>query len=151
MMNIRNFGIATGRLGRDPKVFTNQDGSKKVLLSLAVRQNYKGEDGKRGVDWVDLEAFVPATVDYDKSVYGYLRKGLQVTAQYSVVTNAYVDKEGNSQRKQVLRINNIDLSDTTGNKSATTAAAPIPAEMAEPIAAMPADAPMPGDDDEFDR
>ena len=59
-INPRNFGIAIGRLGRDPKVFMNRDGSKKILMSLAVRQNYKGSDGKHGVDWVDLEAFVPA-------------------------------------------------------------------------------------------
>lgn len=148
--NPRNFGIAIGRLGRDPKFYQNRDGSQKVLMSLAVRQNFKSADGTRGVDWVDLEAFIPANAG--AGVYPLLKKGTKLQAMYAVSTSTYVDGNGDSQRKQVLRITNIELLDApkTG-ATGVQAAAPAPVEAAGPISAQSAyAAPMPGDDNEFD-
>lgn len=143
--NPRNFGIAIGRLGRDPKVFTNKDGSRKVLMSLAVRQNYKGADGTRGVDWVDLEAFIPA--NSANGVYDLLHTGTKIQAMYTVATSTYVDKNGDSKRKQSLRVQSVELLDGPGaNKAAAPAAAPAVAAGAY---TAPAPAAMPTDD-EFD-
>lgn len=107
--NPRNFGIVIGHLGRDPKIFNNRDGSKKVLMSLAVRQNYKNAEGKRGTDWVDLEAFIPASAKNSNGVYALLKTGTMIEVAFTVVTNTYVDSKGENQRKQVLRVTNIEL------------------------------------------
>ena len=153
--NPRNFGIAIGRLGRDPKFFQNRDGSQKVLMSLAVRQNYKGADGKHGVDWLDLEAFIPANTS--AGVYPLLKKGTKLQAIYSVATSTYVDANGDSQRKQSLRITSIELLDApkAGAAGDVEAAAPAPIEAAYPgpIAAPQASAyaeVLPGAAEEFD-
>ena len=148
-INPRNFGIAIGRLGRDPKVFMNRDGSKKILMSLAVRQNYKSSDGKHGVDWVDLEAFVPA--NSGDGVYPLLHKGIKLMAMYTVSTSTYVDANGDSQRKQALRIQSIELLDGPTGKTAGNAQSAAMAAAAAAVAAESAyTAPEPGTDTEFD-
>ena len=60
-MNMNNFGIVDGHMARDPKIFTNADGSRKVMVSVAAQHDYKSKDGKRGVDYLQLEAFIPVT------------------------------------------------------------------------------------------
>ena len=40
MRNLSNFGLIEGRLTKDPIVFENSDGSRKVLLNVAVRDPY---------------------------------------------------------------------------------------------------------------
>lgn len=37
MKNIRNYGVATGRLTRDVTVFTNKDGSRKIKFTVAAQ------------------------------------------------------------------------------------------------------------------
>ena len=148
-INPRNFGIAICHLGRDPKVFTNRDGSKKILMSLAVRQNYKGSDGKHGTDWVDLEAFVPA--NSGDGVYPLLHKGTKLMAMYTVSTSTYVDANGDSQRKQALRIQSIELLDGPNGKTAGTQNAAMAAAAAAVAAESAYTAPEPGADTEFDE
>ena len=57
-MNIRNFGVAEGRMVRDAKVLPNSDGSKKAFVTLAVQENYKDKNGSRPTYYVSLEGFI---------------------------------------------------------------------------------------------
>lgn len=63
MSNPRNSGNVIGRLTKDPVVFTNQDGSKKVAFTLMADHNYTDQQGNRGADAVPVEAFVRATTN----------------------------------------------------------------------------------------
>lgn len=74
MTNVRNTGTVIGRLAKDPVVFTNSDGSKKVAFTLMVDHNYTDAQGNRGADAVPVEAFVRATTN-GTGPFGSIHKG----------------------------------------------------------------------------
>lgn len=109
-MNLNNFGIVNGRMAKDPKVFTNSDGSRKVMVSVATQHDYKGKDGKRGVDYIQLEAFLPADKE-GNGAFDYLHKGDRVAFQYTVRQNVF-EKNGETIYSQVLNIEKTNLQET---------------------------------------
>ena len=58
MRNMRDFGIVTGRLTRDPDFHDNRDGSRKVRFTVAAQNHFTDKDGKRGSQFIPLEAFL---------------------------------------------------------------------------------------------
>jgi len=63
MANPLNNGTLTGRVAQDKKVFPNADGSKVVLVTLAVDNNFvSGADRKVRTQFVPVRAFLPKTV-----------------------------------------------------------------------------------------
>ena len=139
-MNVRNFGIAQGRLTRDPQIFTNKDGSRKVMFTLAARDNFKGSDGKRGTQFINLEAFI-SNKQASNGVYGYMHKGDFVTAHYTVRSGRYVPKGSTEEVfTQTLLVQEIDLGDNNKRSDGATSGE------AEPEApAMPEEAPAPAE------
>ncbi len=106
-MNTRNFGIAEGRLTRDPILLKNADGSLKVKLTVAVQDNYVGKDGKRGAQFIDLEAFVRAE-KVESNVFALMHEGDLVCLHYTVKTNNYTDKDGKEVHSQTLLVQDVD-------------------------------------------
>ncbi len=91
-MSATNHGTATGRLAADPRVFTNSDGSKKVMFTVMVDRQFRNrETGERLSDAIPLEAWVAATTE-GTGPFGYLGKGDQVTVSYAVRSSTYPDK-----------------------------------------------------------
>lgn len=118
-MNIRNFGVAEGRLTRDPYIVENRDGSKKVMLTVAAQNDFKNKDGKRDSAFISLEGFIPA--GKDTGVYTLLHKGDMVGLGYTVRTNNYTDKNGEMVYSQVLFIQTVDLRETKAAAAAHAA------------------------------
>lgn len=118
-MNIRNFGVAEGRLTRDPYIVENTDGSKKVMLTVAAQNDFKNKDGKRDSQFISLEGFIPA--GKDTGVYTLLHKGDMVGLGYTVRTNNYTDKKGETVYSQVLFIQTVDLRETKAAAAAHAA------------------------------
>lgn len=106
-MNTNNFAISTGRLTKNPIVMENKDGSKKVLITVAAQDNYKGKDGKRGSQFIPLEGFVPSGKAL--GVYEKMHQGDQITAQYTVKNNNYTDKSGEEVYGLTLQIESVTL------------------------------------------
>lgn len=135
MANVRNQGTAIGRLTKDIAAFKNADGSRKMMVTLAVQNNYKDSEGKTTSEFISLEGFVPK--DKEDGVYALMHEGDLVGIGYSVKTNNYTDKDGNPQYGQVLRINDIELLETkatTDARAAKKAAGDVPAGVAEAAA-----------------
>lgn len=124
-INIQNNGFAIGRLTRDPKVFPNSDGSKKVLFTIAVPRNYKNSANERDSDFLPMEAFIPAA-RADLGVYGYMHKGDKVAIAYAVQSSTYTDKNtGAPVYKIGLNVQEVSLQEskaTTAARAATAAA-----------------------------
>ena len=74
MKNIRNYGIVTGRLTRDPAVYNNNDGSRKIRFTVAAQDHFTDGDGNRGSQFIPLEAFIPAR-QQGNGPYDYLDCG----------------------------------------------------------------------------
>lgn len=130
--NLRNFGIAEGRLTSDVRIMNNTDGSASVRFTVAVDDNYK-KNGAKSTQFVPFRAFVK-----DKNAlgpYAYMHKGDLIGIGYEVRNNNYVAKDGTPVYGIDLFVTSIDLKKT--KKIDTQADAPA-AET--PATEAPADA-----------
>lgn len=128
-INLSNFGQLEGRLTRDIKTFDNQDGSKKVMVNIAVTNNYKNKEGKRDSQFINLQGFVSKDIAIDKSVYAYMHKGDLVKIGFEVRSNNY-EKDGEMVYDQILFITQVELKETKKSQEARGVAT-MPAEFAE--------------------
>ena len=110
-MNSNNFGLARGRLTRNPAVFTNKDGSRKVKFTLALHDNYIGKDGKRGCQFITFEDFLRADKP-DNGVFDYIHEGDLVSVRYTMKTNTYKDKNNATVYSQVLAAQEVQIEET---------------------------------------
>lgn len=110
-MNVKNFGIAEGYVTRDPQIFENKDGSRKVMFTIGSQQNFINKNTKeRETDFIQVEAFLSKDKK-DNSVYEWIFKGSHIAVQYTVRTSVY-QEAGKDVYKQVLFIESVDLKDT---------------------------------------
>lgn len=116
MFNTDNFRICTGRLTADPYIYKNNDGSRKIKLSIAAQDVYRKKDNTKSTQFIPLEAFVSA--ERTNGVYDMIHQGDCITVQYAVKTNNYKDVAGKNVYGIVLQIENVRL-----NESKTVTAA----------------------------
>lgn len=105
MSNPRNNGTVIGRLANDPKVFTNKDGSKKVLFTLMVDRNYTDAQNERQSDAIDVEAFVRAQTK-DLGPYSNVHKGDLVAVGFVLRKDVY---SRNGQTVYELKVVSEDI------------------------------------------
>ena len=129
MANLNNHGLVKGRLTRDVTVLTNGDGSKKVLMTVAVRDSFKTQ-GEYKTQFVNLQGFVRKETDIEKSVYAYMYKGDMVSIGFEIRNNNY-EKNGEMIYEQILFINQVQLEETKKSQEARESGV---SEMPEDIA-----------------
>lgn len=109
-MNIRNQFTIIGRLTQDPTVFDNKDGSKKVRFTVAATDNFASADGKRGSQFLPVEAFRSAAV-VNKSglgIYANIHQGDLVAVSGQIQNNNYTDKNNAKHYDLVLHVETCD-------------------------------------------
>jgi len=95
MSNPLNNGNLVGRVSQDLKVFPNNDGSKTVLTTIAVDDNFlsgSGADRKVKTQFVPVRIFVPKTVEGLGS-WDRVHKGDQIAVQTRISCEPY-EKNG---------------------------------------------------------
>lgn len=119
---MRNLVTLTGRLTKDPVVFENADGSKTVMVDIAVQNSFTNKDGKRDSQFIKSQAFVKAGA---KSLgpYEHIKKGDLVGLNGELRSTQYVSKEtGKTVYAQYVFINSVDMYQSAakrGDKEAT--------------------------------
>lgn len=108
-MNICNYGVAIGRLVRQPKVYENKDGSHKILYTLAVRRAFPGKKGRQDADFVNLETFLPADSPLEQSIYSRLQTGTMLAARYTLLSSSYTDAGGEKRYRVSLLTQSLDF------------------------------------------
>lgn len=93
MSNPRNNGIVTGHLAADPKVFTNSDGSHKILFTVYAARDYTNKAGVRESDAIGFEAFIPAGAT-NLGPYAHMHTGDLVSVGYSLRMDSYATEGG---------------------------------------------------------
>ncbi|MFE4834513.1 single-stranded DNA-binding protein [Arthrobacter sp. NPDC056691] len=88
MSNPRNNGTVIGRLASDPRHFTNQDGSKKVVFTIMADRNWTNAQNERQADGIPVEAFVRA-VTQGLGPYSNIHKGDLVAVNTSLRMDRY--------------------------------------------------------------
>lgn len=121
-MNMQNFGILSGRLAKDPVVFDNKDGSRKIMVTIAAPRNYKNKDGKRDTDFIQCEQYMRAD-KVGNGAWDILKKGDSVDVEYTVRQNTYTDAKGETHYAQSLVIEQTNIRSTKSNNMAAGAAA----------------------------
>ncbi|MDR0437106.1 MAG: single-stranded DNA-binding protein [Bacteroidales bacterium] len=84
--------ILIGNLGKDPEVFTFENGNKKVSFSLATTESFKNKEGAR-VDRTEWHNIVLYRGLADVAVQ-YLKKGQTIYLEGSIRTRSYDNSEG---------------------------------------------------------
>lgn len=133
MTNMKNFGLAEGRLTSDVRIMENADGSASARFTLAVDDNYK-RNGNKSTQFIPFRAFIK-----DKNSlgpYAYMHKGDLVSIGYEVRNNNYVAKDGTPVYGIDLFVTQVDLKRTKKNAEpteapATEATTPADADAAE--------------------
>ncbi len=120
MKNLRNFGVATGRLTREPIFFDNRDGSRKVIFTIAAQNDYPDKNGNYKSQFIPLEAFIPAKWKSD-GVYAYMNQGDMVSCSYTIQNNNYKDKNGKEIFDLTMLVDEIILLDSKASKEARQA------------------------------
>ena len=124
MFNIENHGIISGRLTAEPFVFDNSDGSRKIRINLASRNNYRNKDGSRGAQFIPLESFLPARrARKGNGVFDLMHIGDKITVSYTVKNNNYTDSAtGQPVYGLVLQIETVKLDESKATTAARQAA-----------------------------
>ncbi|MDR1951841.1 MAG: single-stranded DNA-binding protein, partial [Bacteroidales bacterium] len=84
--------ILIGNLGKDPEVFTFENGNKKVSFSLATTESFKNKEGAR-VDRTEWHNIVLYRGLADIAAQ-YLKKGQTIYLEGSIRTRSYENGEG---------------------------------------------------------
>ena len=83
-----------GRLTRDPELRRTQSGTAVTSFSLAVDRDFKGQNGEKETDFIDVVAW-RSTAEY---VSKYFTKGRMAVVEGRLQVRDYTDREGNKRR-----------------------------------------------------
>lgn len=106
MSNIANNVTTIGHLTSDPVFFQNKDGSRRVRLTVAARNNFTSRDGKVKSQFVSLTKLLPA--DRGNGAFDYIHEGDLVGFGSHVESDSY-QKNGETIYVQTLEIDTVDL------------------------------------------
>lgn len=138
MANPDSIAVAHGRLASDPKVFTNKDGSKKVMFTAYVDRGYTNRAGERVSDALPFEAFVRAETD-GVGPFAHIHKGDRVGINYEPRMNVY-QKNGETVYELKLEVQDISFRDSRSESQARLAERVNKAEAENQQLAQPAPA-----------
>ena len=97
-----------GRLARDPELRRTNSGDAVTSFSIACDRDFKGKDGQRAVDWIDIVAWRQTAEFADK----YLAKGRMIIVDGRLQMRDWTDKEGNKRRIAEVVADNIYFGDS---------------------------------------
>ncbi|MFC4048317.1 single-stranded DNA-binding protein [Actinomadura syzygii] len=109
MSNPVNTGTVIGRLARDVKIFSNQDGSKKVAFTVYADRNYKNAQGETPADAIPVEAFVRKDTDVDKTPFAMIHRGDLIALDTSLRMDHYTNRAGEEVFELKVNVENIKL------------------------------------------
>lgn len=108
-MNLRNHGVIEGRFSH-LKVCDNKDGSRKILATLMVKDNYASRDGERKTHPIPVQIFVSA--NNKSKVYDMLEVGLLIGASYELKPNNYMKNGEMVYDGIIVAIKDIDIKES---------------------------------------
>ena len=95
--------IIMGRLTRDPELRRTQSGLPVTSFSLAVDRDFKGQNGERETDFIDVVAW-RATAEF---VSKYFTKGRMAVVEGRLQLRDWTDRDGNKRRAAEVVAENV--------------------------------------------
>jgi len=128
MSNLRNMYLFEGRLAKAPIFLDNKDGSKKVLLTIAIQNDFKNKKtGDKDSQFIPFQGFIAA--GKGKGVYDFIEKGSLIGGAAELRNNNYDAADGTKVYGIVNVIQKIDLKEsksTTDARHANTGVTTAP-------------------------
>lgn len=100
--------VVMGRLVRDPELRHTQAGKAVTSFTLAVDRDFKGQNGEREVDFIDIVAW-GNTAEF---VCNYFSKGRMAVAEGRLQLRDWTDKNGNKRKNAEIQVSNIYFADS---------------------------------------
>ena len=100
--------IVMGRLGRDPEVRYTSTGKPVASFALAVDRDFKGPDGRRETDWLQIVAWDAKA----RFAQQYFHKGQQALVEGRLQIRDWTDKEGNKRRSAEVVADQVYFGDS---------------------------------------
>lgn len=113
--------IATGNLTRDAELSTSSNGTTICKFSLAVKRDYKNENGEYDTDFFNITVFGKKGESCGK----YLKKGSKCCIIGRLQNNSY-EKDGVKQYSTQIIANEVEFlsSQNSGSQPATNSTQP---------------------------
>ena len=102
--------ILTGNIVKDVELITTESGKSLVKNSIAVRRNYKNQNGEYETDFINIIAF-GRTAEF---MNNYFQKGSRVALDGKIQTGNYTNKEGQKVYTTDVVIENIEFNESKG-------------------------------------
>lgn len=100
--------IIMGRLGKDPELKRTQSGTAVASFPLAVDRDFKGQNGEKETDWIDVVAW-RNTAEF---VSKYFAKGRVAAVEGRLQTRKWKDKDGNNRVSVEVIADNVYFGDS---------------------------------------
>lgn len=130
--------IVMGRLGRDPKVRYTSTGKPVASFALAVDRDFKGPDGRRETDWLQIVAWDSKA----RFAQQYFHKGQQALVEGRLQLRDWTDRDGNKRRSAEVVVEQMYFGDSKRDEGSTRAGSCQP-----PVTEADDELPELGDDD----
>lgn len=118
--------VLMGRLVRDPELRRTTNGTAAVSFTLAVDRDFKGQDGNKETDFIDIVAW-RSTAEF---VSKYFAKGRMAVVAGRLQIRDWNDKDGNKRRTTEIVADSVYFGDSNKPDS-NAAAAPQPQQTAD--------------------
>lgn len=106
--------IIMGRLTRDPELRRTQNSTAVASFTMAVDRDFKGDDGKRATDFIDIVAW-RAVAEF---VAKYFTKGRMAIVEGRLQLRDWKDKDGNARRSAEVIADNVYFGDSKRDSGA---------------------------------
>ena len=100
--------IVMGRLTRDPELRRTQAGTAVASFSLAVDRDFKGQNGERQTDFIDVAAW-RSTAEFAAQ---YFARGRMAVVEGRLEIRDWTDKEGNKRRSAEVIAEHLYFADS---------------------------------------
>lgn len=116
-----------GRLTKDPELRRTPSGTAVATFSIAVDRDFKGKDGERETDFIDIVAW-RQTAEF---VSKHFTKGRMAVVEGRLQTRDYTNKDGQKRRVAEIVADNIYFGDSKRDNDGEGAAYKDPSSYAD--------------------
>ena len=106
--------IIMGRLTRDPELRRTQSGKAVTSVTLAVDRDFKGQNGEKETDFIDIVAW-GNTAEF---LCNYFSKGRMAVADGRLQIRDWTDKDGGKRRSAGIVAERVYFADSKRDQEA---------------------------------
>lgn len=103
-----NRTVIMGRFTADPELRRTQNGTACCSFSLAVERDFRGKNGDRETDFIDLVAWSGTA----ELVAKYFTKGRMAAVEGRIQTRSWTDKHDQKRKSTEIVVENIYFADS---------------------------------------